>query len=72
MNGDRENRKNRWPVIFGVILTVYAAFTLLDAFVFPRDVVSVNELAQGEEAREGGAAQEEASAEVDAVSESAE
>lgn len=37
-----EKRKNYWPVIFGTFLSVYAVFTLLDAFVLPSDVVALN------------------------------
>ena len=39
--GENRNRRNLWPVIYGVLLTIYAVFTLLDAFVIPRDLVSV-------------------------------
>ncbi|MCD8122215.1 MAG: phosphodiester glycosidase family protein [Clostridiales bacterium] len=63
MERDAGNRKNRWPLIFGVTLTLYAAFTLLDAFVFPRNVVSVKELAQNDGISETDAAPEEALAE---------
>lgn len=31
--------KNWWPPVFSLLLTAYALFTLLDAFVLPRDVV---------------------------------
>ena len=36
-------RRNLWPVIYGVLLTSYTAFTLLDAFVIPRDLVFIEE-----------------------------
>lgn len=42
MEKDR-NRRNLWPAIYGVLLTAYAIFTLLDAFVIPRDLVPVEE-----------------------------
>lgn len=38
-------KKNRWPFLYGIVLTVYAVFTLLDAFVIPSELVSVEELA---------------------------
>ncbi|MCD8222829.1 MAG: phosphodiester glycosidase family protein [Clostridiales bacterium] len=44
--------RNLWPPVFAVILTAYAAFTLLDAFVIPGDVVSLEELARSEDAVE--------------------
>lgn len=33
-----------WACIYGVLLTGYAAFTLLDAFVIPRDLVYMGEM----------------------------
>jgi exopolysaccharide biosynthesis protein len=42
MNG---KRKNWWPMVFGTVLTLYAAFTLLDAFVLPGDLVTAEDLA---------------------------
>ena len=35
----KKKQKNFWPSIFGILLTGYAVFTLLDAFVLPRDLV---------------------------------
>ena len=35
---------NLWACIYGVLLTGYAAFTLLDAFVIPRDLVYMGEM----------------------------
>ena len=35
----KKKQKNFWPLIFGILLTGYAVFTLLDAFVLPRDLV---------------------------------
>lgn len=37
-------RVRLWPVLYGALLTAYAIFTLLDAFVIPRDLVSPEEL----------------------------
>lgn len=34
-------KKNWWPPVFGVFLTAYAVFALLDAFVMPRNIVSL-------------------------------
>ena len=38
----RKKRKGRnlWPLLYGIFLTGYAVFTLLDAFVFPSRLVS--------------------------------
>ncbi len=36
---EKKKQKNFWPSIFGILLTGYAVFTLLDAFVLPRDLV---------------------------------
>ena len=36
---EKKKQKNFWPLIFGILLTGYAVFTLLDAFVLPRDLV---------------------------------
>lgn len=36
---EKRKQKNFWPLIFGILLTGYAVFTLLDAFVLPRDLV---------------------------------
>lgn len=32
-----------WPVLYGILLAAYAVFTLLDAFVIPRDILSPDE-----------------------------
>ena len=32
--------RNLWPLLYGIVLTGYAVFTLLDAFVIPRRLVS--------------------------------
>ena len=34
-----KRRRNLWPWIYGALLTAYTVFTLLDAFVIPRDIV---------------------------------
>ncbi len=38
-------KKNYWPLIYGILLTAYAVFTLLHTFVLPRDVVVVADMA---------------------------
>lgn len=35
-----------WPVFYGILLTAYAVFTLLDAFVIPQDMVSLEEIGE--------------------------
>lgn len=37
-----EIKKHLWAVIYGIALTGYVAFTLLDAFVIPKNVVVLN------------------------------
>ena len=44
--GKDRNRRNLWPVIYGALLTAYTVFTLLDTFVIPRDLVSMDEVAE--------------------------
>lgn len=39
-----------WACVYGVLLTGYAVFTLLDAFVIPRDLVYIGETGQGVDA----------------------
>ena len=36
----KRKRIRMWPVIYGIMLTAYAVFTLLDAFVIPQNIVS--------------------------------
>ncbi|MCC8127902.1 MAG: phosphodiester glycosidase family protein [Clostridiales bacterium] len=60
--------RNLWPPIFAGILTVYTAFTLLDAFVIPGDVVSMEELARSGDAVESGLPDEESEPVVTATS----
>jgi hypothetical protein len=43
-----------WALVYGVLLAGYAGFTLLDAFVLPRDVVYVGDMA-GSDAAQGAA-----------------
>ncbi len=38
-----KKRKNYWPLVFGILLTAYTVFTLLDAFVLPSDTVTIEE-----------------------------
>lgn len=37
-----KRHRNLWPWIYGVLLAAYTVFTLLDAFVIPRNVVDPN------------------------------
>ena len=34
----------RWPLVYGILLTAYAVFTLLDAFVIPQDRITLEEI----------------------------
>lgn len=43
-----------WACVYGVLLTGYAMFTLLDAFVIPRDLVYMGETGQGMDAADMG------------------
>ena len=43
-NHEKKRHPYRWGVIYGLLLTAYAVFTLLDAFVIPRDIVYLDEL----------------------------
>ncbi|MCD8197615.1 MAG: phosphodiester glycosidase family protein [Lachnospiraceae bacterium] len=40
----QKHRKNLWPWIFGILLTGYALFTLLNTFLIPHDVVTWAEI----------------------------
>ncbi len=40
----QKHRKNPWPWIFGILLTGYALFTLLNTFLIPHDVVTWAEI----------------------------
>ena len=42
----RQKRVRLWPVLYGVLLTTYAVFTLLDAFVIPQDMISLEEIGE--------------------------
>ena len=44
-----KKRLRTWPVVYGILLTAYAVFTLLDAFVIPRDVVAPGQAGDGSE-----------------------
>ena len=39
MKNNVKKRRNYWPLIFGILLTAYTVFVLLDAFVIPRELV---------------------------------
>lgn len=43
-NHEKKRHPYRWGVIYGLLLTAYTVFTLLDAFVIPRDIVYLDEL----------------------------
>jgi exopolysaccharide biosynthesis protein len=36
-----KTRKHLWGIVYGVVLAAYVVFTLLDAFVIPKNVVSI-------------------------------
>ena len=38
--------RRRWYIVSAVIITLWAAWTLLDAFVIPRDILSIDEIAE--------------------------
>lgn len=40
----RRKRTRLWPILYGILLTAYAVFTLLDAFVIPQDMISLEEI----------------------------
>lgn len=46
--GNKTKYPYLWACIYGVMLTGYAVFTLLDAFVIPRDLVYMGETGQDE------------------------
>ena len=39
MKDNAKKRRNFWPLIYGILLTAYTVFVLLDAFVIPRELV---------------------------------
>lgn len=44
---DKKQRRNYlWPCIYGAVLSAYAVFTLLDSFVIPKNVISMDDIAQ--------------------------
>ena len=51
--------RRRWYIVSAVIITLWAAWTLLDAFVIPRDILSIDEIAEAV-SPEGEAAGDEA------------
>lgn len=57
------SKRNFWPLIFGVFLTMYTVFTLLDAFVIPRNLVTLEsvrgEQEQSENSSEDQSAEDE-------------
>ena len=38
--------RRRWYIVSAVIITLWAAWTLLDAFVIPRDILAIEEIAE--------------------------
>ncbi len=53
-HGAERRNVNLWPVFFSILLTAYSVFTLLDAFVIPRDLVYVEELSSNESDAQNG------------------
>lgn len=44
MTPKTRNGRNLWPLLYGIFLTGYAVFTLLDAFVIPHGLVSLEQI----------------------------
>lgn len=40
----KKKRIKPFPIIYGILLTAYAVFALLDAFVLPRDIVLIDDI----------------------------
>lgn len=45
MKQKKHKDRNLWPLLYGIVLTGYAIFTLLDAFVIPSRLISWDEIA---------------------------
>lgn len=69
--------KHRWPLLYGLALTAFSAYVLLDAFVIPRSYSAVTEsatssaIAASSEAGSGGAAEDGGTEENGGAAESA-
>ncbi len=48
MKDTKERRVNLWPIVYGILLTAFAVFILLDAFVLPKKIVTVDPPPEGE------------------------
>lgn len=44
MKNNVKKRRNYWPLIYGILLTAYTVFALLEAFVLPSDIVQVEDI----------------------------
>ena len=44
MKNNDKKRRNYWPLIYGILLTAYTVFALLEAFVLPSDIVQVEDI----------------------------
>ena len=43
MKNNDKRRRNFWPLIYGILLTAYTVFVLLDAFVIPKELVPMKD-----------------------------
>lgn len=66
----KRKKKNCWPYLYGILLTCYMVFTLLDAFVIPRDRVLLAERTTQAD-RENAGEQTKSNREAHSVSEDA-
>ena len=66
-NHEKKRHPYRWGVIYGLLLTVYAVFTLLDAFVIPRDIVYLDELSSSSSSSEEASTSSEESTQNEPV-----
>ena len=57
--------RRRWYIVSAVIITLWAAWTLLDAFVIPRDILSIDEIAEAVSPEGEAAGDEAADAPID-------
>lgn len=44
MKNNDKKRRNYWPLIYGILLTAYTVFALLESFVLPSDIVQVEDI----------------------------
>ena len=54
---DRKRYPYLWAVLYGILLTAYAVFTLLDAFVLPRDMVYLEDISDASESERNDSGQ---------------